>query len=129
MVVFNKFHSPECRKPRFKQKSARDFFLFKYFLNNQLLIVLVQNFLVKLVSVLQLKVYNSLLEKSRLSFCTAAAGNVCANFKVDRLSRFLYWILECALPEETFPWQNSSNRENCNLKYLLNTFSDQITNG
>ena len=103
MVVFNKFHSPECRKPRFKQKSARDFFLFKYFLNNQLLIVLVQNFLVKLVSVLQLKVYNSLLEKSRLYFCTAAAGNVCANFKVDRLSRFCTESWNALSPRKPFP--------------------------
>ena len=37
IAVFNKFFSLICSQPRDKQNRARDFLLFKYFLNNLLL--------------------------------------------------------------------------------------------
>ena len=40
--VFNDFFSLICSQPRDKQNRARDFFLFKYFLNNLLLTVLME---------------------------------------------------------------------------------------
>ena len=52
LEVFNNFFSLICSQPRDKQKRARDFFLFKYFLNNQLLTVFMQNKISKLVELL-----------------------------------------------------------------------------
>ena len=52
LEVFNNFFSLICSQPRDKQKRARDFFLFKYFLNNQLLTVFMQNTISKLVELL-----------------------------------------------------------------------------
>ena len=51
--VFNNFFSLICSQPRDKQNCARDFFPFKYFLNDQLLTVFMQNTLSKLVELLQ----------------------------------------------------------------------------
>ena len=51
--VFNIFFSLICSQPRDKQNRARDFLLFKYFLNNLLLTVFMQNTLSKLVELLQ----------------------------------------------------------------------------
>ena len=51
--VFNDFFSLICSQPRDKQNRARDFLLFKYFLNNLLLTVFMQNTLSKLVELLQ----------------------------------------------------------------------------
>ena len=53
IVVFNNFFSLIFNQPRDKQNSARDFVLFKYFLNNLLLSVFMQNRLSKLVELLQ----------------------------------------------------------------------------
>ena len=52
IAVFNNFFSLIYRQPRDKQNRARDFFLFKYFLNNQLLTVFMQNMLSRLVELL-----------------------------------------------------------------------------
>ena len=53
IVVFNNFFSLIFSQPRDKQNRARDFLLFKYFLNNLLLTVFMQNALSKLVELLQ----------------------------------------------------------------------------
>ena len=53
IVVFNNFFSLIFSQPRDKQNCARDFLLFKYFLNNLLLTVFMQNTLSKLVELLQ----------------------------------------------------------------------------
>ena len=53
IVVFNNFFSLIFSQPRVKQNRARDFLLFKYFLNNLLLTVFMQNTLSKLVELLQ----------------------------------------------------------------------------
>ena len=53
IVVFNNFFSLIFSQPRDKQNRARDFLLFKYFLNNLLLTVFKQNMLSKLVELLQ----------------------------------------------------------------------------
>ena len=52
IAVFNDFFLFICSQPRDKQNRACDFFLLKYFLNNQLLTVFVQNTLSKLVELL-----------------------------------------------------------------------------
>ena len=51
--VFNDFFSLICSQPRDKQNRARDFFPFKYFLNDQLLTVFIQTALSKLAELLQ----------------------------------------------------------------------------
>ena len=51
--VFNDFFSLICSQPRDKQNRARDFLLFKYFLNNLLLTAFMQNTLSKPVELLQ----------------------------------------------------------------------------
>ena len=53
IVVFNNFFSLIFSQPRDKQNRARDFLLFKYFLNNLLLTIFMQNKLSKLVELLQ----------------------------------------------------------------------------
>ena len=53
IVLFNNFFSLIFSQPRDKQNRARDFLLFKYFLNNLLLTVFMQNTLSKLVELLQ----------------------------------------------------------------------------
>ena len=57
--------------PREKQNRARDFFLSK-------LVELLQ----KIIIIINKKMNNSLLQKMRARFI----GNVCAKFKVDRLT-------------------------------------------
>ena len=71
IVVFNNFFSLIFSQPRDKQNRARDFLLFKYFLNNLLLTVFMQNTLSKLVELLQYKMNDSLLEKTRTRLCAA----------------------------------------------------------
>ena len=68
IVVFNNFFSLIFSQPRDKQNRGRDFLLFKYFLNNLLLTVFMQNTLSKLVELLQYKMNNTLLEKMRAQF-------------------------------------------------------------
>ena len=63
------FFSLICSQPRDKQNRARDFFPFKYFLNDQLLTVFIQNTLSKVVELLQQKMNDSLLEKTWPWFC------------------------------------------------------------
>ena len=53
IVVFYNFFSLIFSQPRDKQNRARDFLLFKYFLNNLLLTVFMQDTLSKLVELLQ----------------------------------------------------------------------------
>ena len=70
--LFNNFFSLICSQPRDKQNRAGDFLLFKYFLNNLLLTVFMQNTLSKLVELLQQKMNDdSLLEKTWARFCAA----------------------------------------------------------
>ena len=37
------------------------------------------------------------------------------------------WSSSSVYHPEIFPQRNSSNHENCNIKFSLNTFSDQIS--
>ena len=53
IAVFNNFFSLICSQPRDKRNFAPDFLLSKYFLNNLLLTVFIQNTLSKLVELLQ----------------------------------------------------------------------------
>ena len=53
IVVFNNFFSLICSQPRDKQNHASNFLLFKYFLNNLLSTVFMENALSKLVELLQ----------------------------------------------------------------------------
>ena len=53
IAVFNDFFSLIYSQPRDKQNGARNFVLSKYFLNNLLLTVFMQNTLSKLVELLQ----------------------------------------------------------------------------
>ena len=53
IAVFNNFFSLICSQPRDKRNFAPDFLLSKYFLNNLLLTVFIQNTLPKLVELLQ----------------------------------------------------------------------------
>ena len=53
IVVFNNFFSLIFGQPRDKQNRARDSLLFKYFMNNLLLTVFMQNTLSKLVELLE----------------------------------------------------------------------------
>ena len=55
IVVFNNFFSLIFSQPRDKQNRARDFLLFKYFLNNLLLTAFMQTTLSNLVELLQWK--------------------------------------------------------------------------
>ena len=71
--VFNNFFSLICSQPRDKENCSRDFLLSKYFLNNLLLTVSMQNTLSKLVELfIAIKINNSLLGKIRARFCAAS---------------------------------------------------------
>ena len=62
------------------------YLLFKYFLNNLLFTVFMQNMLSNLVELLQQqKMYDSLLEKTRAGFVLHPVRNVCAKFTASRL--------------------------------------------
>ena len=71
IAVFNNFFSLICSQSRSKQNGARDLFPFEYFLNNQLFTVFMETTLSKLVDLMQKKMNNSLLDKSRSWFCAA----------------------------------------------------------
>ena len=68
IVVFNNFFSLIFSQRRVKRNHAGDFLRFKYFLNNLLLTVFMQNTLSKLVELLQYKMNNTLLEKMWAQF-------------------------------------------------------------
>ena len=70
IAVFCNFFSLICSQPRDKQNNARDFLLFKYFLNNLLSTVFTQNMLSKLIELLKKK-NNTLLEKTWTRFGAA----------------------------------------------------------
>ena len=53
LIYEHQHFSLTCRQPKDKQNRARDFLLFKYFLNNLLLTVFMQNTLSKLLKLLQ----------------------------------------------------------------------------
>ena len=52
--------------------------------------------------------------------------NLCAKFNVDPLSCFHTGACQ-VFTTQKFPQRNSSNHGKCNIKFSLNTFSDQIT--
>ena len=68
IAVFHNFFSLICGQPRDKQNRARDFLISKFFFNNLLLTVFTQNTLSKHVELLQQKMNNSLLGKTRTRF-------------------------------------------------------------
>ena len=51
---------------------------------------------------------------------------MCAKFKVGSFKPFLCWSPSSVCHPQTFPQRNSSNHENCNIEFPLNTLSDQI---
>ena len=64
---------------------------------------------------------DSSLEKRGHGFVQQSLRDLCTKFKVDRLSRF------CAGARYVLTTQKRcSNRENYNIKFPLNIFSDQI---
>ena len=69
---------------------------------------------------------DALLEKTRAQFVQQSIRNVCAKFKVDRLSRLHTGARQLFTTQELFPSEIPPNHENCNIKFSLNTFSDQI---
>ena len=69
IVIFNNFSSLIFSEASVKQNLARDFLLFKYFLNNLLLTVFMQITISNLVELLQQKMNVSLLGKTRAQFC------------------------------------------------------------
>ena len=71
IAIFNNFFSLICSQPRSKQNRARDFLLFKYFLNDLLLTVFMQNKLSKPVELLHCNMNNTLLGKMPARFCAA----------------------------------------------------------
>ena len=77
IVVFNNFFALIFSQPRGKQNRTRDFLPFKYFLNNLLLNVFMQNKLSKLVELLKWKMNNSLLKKCRHGFVIVFWKYVC----------------------------------------------------
>ena len=70
---------------------------------------------------------NSLLGETRAWFCAASVRNVSAKVKVDPLSHFRTEGRQMFTTQKLFPSNNSSNHENCSIKFPLNTFPDQIT--
>ena len=76
--------------------------------------------------IIVIKMNYSLLEKILLRFWSASCYYVC---KVESRSfkPLLYWSFSSVHPLQNFPFGNSSDHENCNMKFPLNTFSDQIT--
>ena len=89
IAVFNNFFSLICSEPRDKQNRVHDFFPFEYFLNNHLLNIFMETTLTKLV---ELNHYRKLTTHYQIkrghSFQEQSVRNLCAKFKVDRLSRF-----------------------------------------
>ena len=83
IAVFNSFLSLISSQPRDKLNRARFFFLFKYFLNNKLIAVFMQN--------ARFQNSSSYCKKNSVtryySFMQQSVRNVCAKLKVDRFSR------------------------------------------
>ena len=53
--------------------------------------------------------------------------DMCAKVQSLFLKPFLSWSLSSVDNLETIAYRNSSNHKNCNIKFFLNTFSNQIT--
>ena len=109
-----------------QQNSARNFHFFKYFLNNLLLTVFMQNTLSKLVELMQQKMNESLLEKTRARFCVVVFGKVCAKFKFDSLNRFCARARQLFTIQKPFPSEIPLTIKTATSN-SLETFSDQIT--
>ena len=100
--VFNNFFSLICSQPRGKQNRARDFLVFKYFLNNLLLTVFIQtssNYYNK-------KWMTHYLKNGGHDFLQQLVRNVWAKFKVDRLSRFGTGARRALTTQKRFPCEN-----------------------
>ena len=63
-----------------------------------------------------------MLETRGHGFAQQSARNVCAKVQSWSFQPFLYWSLSSVHNPETIAYRNSSNHENCNIKFSLNTF-------
>ena len=70
---------------------------------------------------------NSLLEKRGYGFVRQSVRNKCAKFTLDPLSRFRTGARRVFTTQKLFPSEILLNHENCNIKFSLSTFSNQIT--
>ena len=57
--------------------------------------------------------------------CSSLLEMCVQSLKLIVYAAFVLELVKCHHPE-TFPKRNSSNYENCNIKFSLNTFSNQI---
>ena len=80
-------------------KTARDFLLFKYFLNNLFSTVFMQNTLSKLVELLKQKMNNLLLVKAWTRFCAAVCQkSVCKSLKLIFPATFVLELIKFSQP-------------------------------
>ena len=92
IAVLNNFFSLICSQPRDKQNRGRDFLLFKYFLNNLVLTVFIQNTLSKLVELLRLCATQNTLQLHSFFFLfripSAVFGQIAKSFLANVLKLF-----------------------------------------
>ena len=118
---FNNLFALLCSQPCVKQNRARDFLLFKYFLNNLLLTAFMQNTLSKFLELLQEKMNDSFFRKNTGTFLFS----ILLEMRVQSLKLIIqYWSSRSIDHSKTFLQRNSSNRI---IKFPLNTCSSQIT--
>ena len=104
--VFNNFFSLICNQPRDKQNCARDFFPFRYFLNNQLLTVFMQNTLSS--NYCYKKCYYSLLEKLVVTentstvLCSSLLEMCVQSLKLIVCAIFVLELVRCSPPRNHF---------------------------
>ena len=129
IAFFNNFFSLISSQPRGKQNCACDFLLFKYFwLFLSISDCFHAEYSFKARWFIAIKNEDkSLLGKTWTQFCTAVCWKcVC---KVESWSFKAVFVLEfvkCSPNRNIFP-AKSSNHGNCNIKFRLNSFSNQIT--
>ena len=76
-----------------------------------------QNTLSKLVELLQLKMDNSFLRKTRTQFCAAVCQKSVCKVWSWFVKSFSYWSSSSVHHPKTFPWRNSS------IKFLLKSLA------
>ena len=104
--VFNNFFSLICNQPWDKQNCTRDFFPFRYFLNNQLLTVFMQNTLSS--NYCYKKCYYSLLEKLVVTentstvLCSSLLEMCVQSLKLIVCAIFVLELVRCSPPRNHF---------------------------
>ena len=116
VAVFHNLFALIYRQPMGRQNSANNFLLFKYFWNS-LLNCFLEKYTFKTCQIIAMKMNDSMLEKKQTYFFQHPVRNVLKKFKINQVF----------ITQKFFPQQNFFNHENCNMKFILSTFSDQIT--